>query len=301
MTRSGPDDRAMRRLPPELHERARAVVSGVAPAVTPRHAATVVLLRDAAEGHGVEAYLLRRVVTMSFAGGMYVFPGGSVDPRDEAAETRWHGAPPEEWCAPLAADVPLARALVCAAVRETFEESGVLLAGPDADRTADVASDVEHWSGEQAALLDRSASMAQVLTRNGLVLRADLLRPWAHWVTPEFEPKRFDTRFFVAALPAGQAPVHFAGESDASRWIRPVDAVEGHARGEIGMLPPTVFTLAELAEYADVDAVLAAANARDIRRVLPRVIVAGDDVLLLLPGEPGYPDQDASAAGVAGG
>jgi 8-oxo-dGTP pyrophosphatase MutT (NUDIX family) len=272
---------ALRRLPPELHERARAVASGDVAVAEPRHAATVVLLRDGA--HGVEAYLLRRVGSMAFAGGMYVFPGGSVDPRDGEAEMAWAGPPPAEWAAPLSADERLARALVAAAVRETFEESGVLLASP-------IEGNQEHWAAEQAALLDRSASMAEVLARNGLTLRADLLRPWAHWVTPELEPKRFDTRFFVAALPEGQAPVHYRGESDASEWVAPRDAVERHATGELGMLPPTVFTLAELGAYDSVAGVLAAAQRRDVKRVLPRIVVDGEDVLLLLPGDPGYPE-----------
>jgi 8-oxo-dGTP pyrophosphatase MutT (NUDIX family) len=276
-----PGPETLRRLPPELHERARAVASGGVAVAEPRHAATVVLLRDGA--NGVEAYLLRRLGTMAFAGGMYVFPGGSVDPRDGDAEIAWEGPPPEEWAAPLSASVPLARGLVAAAVRETFEESGVLLASP-------VTGDAEHWAAEQAALLDRTASMAEVLGRNGLVLRADLLRPWAHWVTPEIEPKRFDTRFFVAALPEGQAAVHFRGESDRSEWVTPRAAVERHASGELGMLPPTVFTLAELSAYGTVADVLAAATARDVKRVLPRIVVDGDDVLLLLPGDPGYPE-----------
>jgi 8-oxo-dGTP pyrophosphatase MutT (NUDIX family) len=270
-----------RRLPPELHERARAVASGGVTPVEPRHAATVVLLRDG--DAGVEAYLLRRLGSMAFAGGMYVFPGGSVDPRDGDADIAWEGPPPEEWAAPLSADVPLARGLVAAAVRETFEESGVLLASP-------VTGDPEHWAREQAALLDRSASMAEVLARNGLVLRADLLRPWAHWVTPEIEPKRFDTRFFVAALPEGQRPVHYRGESDHSEWVAPRSAIERHAAGELGMLPPTVFTLAEIGAYGTVAEVLAAGAARDVRRVLPKIVVDGDDVLLLLPGDPGYPE-----------
>lgn len=281
--------RDLRRLPPEFHDRARAVAAGSVAVVPPRDAATVVLLRDAAD-HGVEAYLLRRLAGMAFAGGRYVFPGGSVDPRDEAAATGWVGAAAAEWAAPLSAPEPLARALVCAAVRETFEEAGVLLAGRDSSHVVDVDGDTAHWRAEQAALLDRSASMAEVLARNGLVIRADLLRPWAHWVTPEIEPKRFDTRFFVAALPPGQQPVHFLGESDASEWVRPADAVERHATGEMAMLPPTVFTLAELSEYATVAEVIAAAQARDVRRVLPRIVVSGDDVVLLLPGEPGYPD-----------
>ena len=271
----------MRRLPPELLERARAVASGGVAVAEPRHAATVVLLRDGESG--VEAYLLRRVGSMAFAGGMYVFPGGSVDPRDGDADIAWEGPPPAEWAAPLSAGEPLARGLVAAAVRETFEESGVLLASP-------IAGDPEHGAREQAALLDRSASMAEVLARNGLVLRADLLRPWAHWVTPEIEPKRFDTRFFVAALPDGQEPVHYRGESDHSEWVAPRAAVERHAAGELGMLPPTVFTLAEIGAYDTVADVMAAATRRDVRRVLPRIVVSGDDVLLLVPGDPGYPE-----------
>lgn len=275
------NDDTHRRLPPELHERARAVASGGVEVAEPRHAATVVLLRDGADG--VEAYLLRRLGSMAFAGGMYVFPGGSVDPRDLDASIAWEGPAPAEWAGPLSAGERLARGLVAAAVRETFEESGVLLATP-------IAGDAEHWKAEQAALLDRSASMAEVLQRNGLVLRADLLRPWAHWVTPELEPKRFDTRFFVAALPEGQEAVHYRGESDHSEWATPRDAVERHARGEIAMLPPTVFTLAEIGAYPTVAEVMAAAATRDVKRVLPKIVVSGDDVLLLLPGDPGYPE-----------
>jgi 8-oxo-dGTP pyrophosphatase MutT (NUDIX family) len=271
----------LRRLPPELHERARAVAAGGVEVAEPRHAATVVLLRDG--DAGVEAYLLRRLGSMAFAGGMYVFPGGSVDPRDGDADIAWEGPPASEWASVLSADERLARALVAAAVRETFEESGVLLASP-------LTEAGEHWKSEQAALLDRSASMAEVLARNGLRLRADLLRPWAHWVTPEIEPKRFDTRFFVAALPEGQEPVHYRGESDHSEWTTPQRAVERHAKGEIAMLPPTVFTLAEVGAYDTVADVMAAGAARDVRRVLPKIVVDGDDVLLLLPGDPGYPE-----------
>lgn len=275
------NDAAGRRLPPEIHERARAVASGGVEVAEPRHAATVVLLRDGADG--VEAYLLRRLGSMAFAGGMYVFPGGSVDPRDGDADIAWEGPSAAEWAAVLTASEPLARSLVAAAARETFEEAGVLLASP-------ISGEREHWAREQAALLDRTASMAEVLARNGLVLRTDLLRPWAHWVTPEIEPKRFDTRFFVAALPEGQEPVHFRGESDHSEWTTPAAAIERHTAGEIAMMPPTVFTLAEIGAYGSVAEVMAAATLRDIKRVLPKIVVSGDDVLLLLPGEPGYPE-----------
>jgi 8-oxo-dGTP pyrophosphatase MutT (NUDIX family) len=275
----------LRELPPHIVARARAFAAAGELPAAPRHSATVVVLRDA-PGHGVEAYLLRRVATMSFAAGMYAFPGGSVDPRDAEADVPWAGPPPAGWAAALTADEPLARALVCAAVRETFEEAGILLAGRD---EVTVAALDDTWGTAREALLDRSASLGDLLTGKGLRVRADLLRPWAHWVTPEIEPRRFDTRFFVAALPTGQEPLHFEGESDRAEWIRPADALARQATGEIGMLPPTAFTLAELAEFGSVEEVMAAAQARDVRRVLPKIIVTADDVRLLLPGDPGYP------------
>jgi hypothetical protein len=133
-------------------------------------------------------------------------------------------------------------------------------------------------------------SFAAMLERRGLALRADLLRPWAHWITPEFEPKRFDTRFFVAALPAGQRTRDVGGEADRVTWIRPQDALDALGRGEIGMLPPTAFTLSELATYGDVASVLAAGHDRDIKPVLPKLVVGDDDeARLLLPHDEGYP------------
>src|SRR3712207_1025421 len=205
-----------RALPADLVARAREFEErGAQPAPT-RDAATVVLLRDAPE-FGVEVYLLRRVTSMSFAAGMHVFPGGSVDPRDADAEIAWAGPTAAEWSDRLGADEPLARALVCAAVRETFEESGVLLAGPSSDEVlADVSG--EDWEADRQALLDRSLAFSAMLQRRGLVLRADLFRPWNHWITPEVEPKRFDTRFFVAALPQGQTPRDVGGEADEVHW-----------------------------------------------------------------------------------
>lgn len=230
--------------------------------------------------------MLRRLASMSFAPGMYVFPGGSVDPGDAAADVPWSGPPATEWTAALSAAEPLARALLCAAVRETFEECGVLLAGPDDVLTSDVDA---AWVADRELLQSGAVSLPELLVRRDVRLRADLLRPWAHWVTPEFEPKRFDTRFFVAALPAGQVPAHFDGESDRGEWVRPLDALARQAQEQIAMLPPTAFTLAELAEFGSVADVLAAASARVVQRVLPKVVITGADVRLLLPGDEGYP------------
>src|SRR5206468_11164267 len=141
---------------------------------------------------------------------------------------------------------------------ETFEESGVLLAGPTPDRVvADTSSD--DWEVDRLALLDRSLSMAGLLRRRDLVLRADLLRPWAHWITPEVEPKRFDTRFFVAALPTGQRTREFGEEADRVEWIAPGTAVDRWKAGEMRVMPPTLITLAELAEFKTVAETLAGA------------------------------------------
>jgi len=285
---SSPYGQSFGRLPREIVEHVRALASGDITPAEPRHASTVVLLRDGASG--VEAYLLRRQKTMAFAAGMYVFPGGSVDVRDESlAADAWTGPSPREWAGLLTADERLATALVCAAVRETFEESGVVLAGSAAGEVvADTTGD--DWERDRLALLDRSLSFAALLAQRGLVLRADLLRPWSHWITPEVEPRRYDTRFFVAALPTGQRTRDVGGEADRVTWIRPADALEAFERGDLGMMPPTAFTLAELSTYDTVADILAAGDARDVQPMLPKIVLGDDEeARLLLPHDEGYP------------
>ncbi|MCW2570442.1 MAG: hydrolase [Frankiales bacterium] len=266
-------------LPPAFLERARAAQDPSFVATPPRDAATIALVRDAPAG--MEVYLLRRVLGMSFAGGMHVFPGGSVDPADATAEIGWAGPPAPAWAEQFGTSTPVARSLVCAAVRETFEESGVLLAGSEEDLLADVSSD--EWEAERVALEGRSHSLSELLARRGLVLRSDLLRPLAHWITPEVEPKRFDTRFFLARLPEGQVTRSAGTEADQRVWVRPGDAIAQ----ELTMLPPTRAVLTELASYDDVDAALAAR--RTVAPVLPKLLVEKDRLLFLLPGDAGYP------------
>ena len=177
----------------------------------PRQAATVLLLRDAAPLSGgpaeLEVYLLRRTRGMPFAGGMTAYPGGGVDPRDGDTEIAWAGPSPQEWAQAFGCDERVARELVCAAVRETFEEAGVLLAGPvDGDGVAGVVPSVsgDDWEQQRQALLSRELSLAELLAARGLAVRSDLLRPFAHWITPPNENRRYDTKFFAAALPVGQ-------------------------------------------------------------------------------------------------
>ncbi|MFJ8625938.1 NUDIX hydrolase [Kitasatospora sp. NPDC093550] len=265
-------------MPPGWPARIRAVESGVLTPPVPRPAATVVLLRDAADGP--EAYLLRRRTSMAFAAGMYAYPGGGVDPRDAEVETGWAGPPPEEWARRLGVDERTARAVVCAAVRETFEEAGVLLAGPDAGSVAAPRD----WSAERAALEAHELSFAAFLRDHGLVLRSDLLGGWARWITPEFEERRYDTWFFVAALPEGQRAALEVGEADRVAWLSPAEAVRGHREGRFGMLPPTVTVLRELSPVRTAAEALAAAADRRLEPVLGRAEVRGDRMTVRWPG-----------------
>ena len=256
--------------------------------VEPRHAATVVMVRDGADG--LEVYLLRRTASMAFAAGAFVFPGGSVDPRDEdLGDEAWVGRSPAEWATDLSCDERLARALVCAAVRETFEESGVLLAGSDGSTVVEDTSG-DDWEADRLALIDRSLSFAEFLQRRDLVVRADLLRAWTHWLTPEVESRRFDTRFFVAALPAGQRTRDVGGEADRVAWMRPDAAIAGSERGEMMLMPPTLASLRDLTAYGSVGEVLAAAAERNVTRILPKLIFdANDQLKFLLPHDADYP------------
>ncbi|WP_171064498.1 NUDIX hydrolase [Actinomadura soli] len=267
------------KLPESFRGRVEDIRAGRAEPVPARHAATVVVLRDH-ERHGLQAFLLRRVRSMEFAPGAYVFPGGGVDPRDGDADLAWSGPAPDEWGRAFNADGTLARELVCAAVRETFEETLVLLAGPTAETVVDDTRG-DDWEADRRSLLDRTQSFAGFLDRRGLVLRADLLRPWAHWITPKVEPKRYDTRFFVAGMPEGQRARDVSTEADQVSWVRPAEAAERGSTGEWMMLPPTIATLAELAEFDTVADVLAAP--REIIAYEPTAEIIDGEAYLVLP------------------
>jgi 8-oxo-dGTP pyrophosphatase MutT (NUDIX family) len=264
-------------------ERIRALARGELTPVVARPAATVLLLRDTADGGGPAVHMLRRRASMAFAAGAYAFPGGGVDPRDERP-VRWAGPPLDHWAGLLGVGPAAAQAVVCAAVRETFEESGVLLAGPDGGSVvADTTG--EDWEADRAALVAHDLAFADFLARRGLVLRADLLHPCARWITPEFEERRYDTWFFLAGLPAGQRTRDVSGEADRTAWLRPAEAVAGYERGELLMLPPTITTLRDLLPYASAAAAVAAAQDRDLTPVLARATVdATDTVVLTWPG-----------------
>ncbi|MEO6510690.1 MAG: NUDIX hydrolase [Nocardioides sp.] len=270
-------------LPPALVEQAAAYASGSLQPVEPRNAATVVLLRPSASREGPEVYLLRRQASMAFAAGMCVFPGGGVDPRDFDADVAWAGPSPMSWAGRLGTDEATARALVCAAVRETFEESGVLLAGTS---SSSVVSDTtgEDWEADRVALESRSLSFTTFLSSRGLVVRTDLLGAWSGWLTPVFEPRRYRTWFFVASLPAGQVTRDVSTESSSVTWTRAVEAAAAVDAGDLLMLPPTYLTTLEMGLFGAPADVLAAASSRGpVEMFMPEVEGSGSSASLSIP------------------
>jgi len=237
------------------------------PAETPiRPAATVMLVKDTPAG--LEVFVLRRVIGMAFAGGMTAFPGGAVDgsdhETDHAAPLRWSGPDPQWWAGQLGVTPDTARALVVAAARELFEETGVLLARPSAGVTeagSDGPDQIAAGSvtdADRIAVLDRRVPFADVLTGADLELRADLLRPWANWVTPAGHTRRYDTFFFAAALPASQRARLLTSEADLGQWRAPQALLAEYDVGAVQLMPPTLAMLTDLAGAGSVAEVMAA-------------------------------------------
>jgi 8-oxo-dGTP pyrophosphatase MutT (NUDIX family) len=209
--------------------RSEATGESVPDPLVPRPAATVMLVRDKLPGlaREIEVFLMRRHRKMDFVGGVMVFPGGGVDDRDRNAD--------------------LAEALVCAAARETFEECGVLFAGA-ADDPDLLVDDASSYREQRAALVSKELSFGEFLRAEGLMLRADLLRPWANWVTPKEErTRRYDTYFFLGALPQGQRADGDNTESEQADWISPEAALQDFSARRSFLLPPTWTQLDALA------------------------------------------------------
>jgi 8-oxo-dGTP pyrophosphatase MutT (NUDIX family) len=274
----------------ELPPAVRLSLDPAADQVRVRDASTVLLVRDVVaanspcpdrEASGVEVFAFRRVRGMAFAAGMLVFPGGSLDPQDLSERLPWRNLPPGSTATP-GAPGDLVSGVVAAAVRETFEECGVLLAVPDQGAVQEPGAvqdrgAVPGRSGPPAeltalreAMVDGRATLADVLRHSGLALDAGLLHPWARWVTPPGETRRFDTRFYLARVPAGQDALDLGGEGEAAGWLGAREALVRHAAGELPMLPPTQVALEELAQAGSVTELLA--TARPVPVVRPDVV-----------------------------
>ncbi len=224
------------------------------------------LLREGFRGTeptGLEVFVLHRVASMEFAPSVTVFPGGGVDPAD-SQELPWSGPDRQWWAAALGTDITKAAALVVAAVRELFEETGVLLADGSAPESARVA------------IAEHRSSLADVLADQRLRLQSGLLRPWANWITPEGNPRRYDTFFFLAALPDGQQAQMLTTEAESGRWARPVDLLAEHQTGTLAMMPPTLAMLMDLQRAGSVQ--WAMSQTRPVVPLTPTVLSG--------PGEP---------------
>ncbi len=233
------------------------------------------IVRDVAAG--VEVFLLRRVATMAFAPSVLVFPGGGVDVCDADPSLPWAGPSPMEWAIRMGCSELAARELVVAAVREVFEECGVLLAGSDEDY---VLGDVSgpQWRAERDALVTKATSLAQLLIRRDLVLRSDLLSVRSHWVTPAFEPRRYSTWVFAAVLPPGQVADDRTSEADMAQWSAPAEVLRGYRDGSLLMLPPTVVSMEHLAAAPSVAALVAEQPA--VLPIEPALVRVGDELVL---------------------
>lgn len=253
-----------------------------------RPAATVMLLRDA-EG-GVEVFMVRRTAAAAFAGGLYVFPGGRVDDADGAPEIAAMVSGVDDVGASTRLGVPSGGlAYWVAAIRECFEEAGLLLAHAAGGERRVPAVDEERWAVHNGDL-----SMLELCRRHDVLLDAGALRYVSHWVTPVGESRRrFDTRFFLAAAPDGQDGRHDDAELDDSRWVAPGDALDAADQGALVLMQPTAANLQLIAGCATVADALAVADAAGPPpRIEPRIRrdADGQVVGIALPADPDYDD-----------
>jgi 8-oxo-dGTP pyrophosphatase MutT (NUDIX family) len=258
----------------------------------PRHASTVVVVRDGASG--LEVFLVLRHTKSAFLGGAVVFPGGKLDPSDDDPAWGAQTTTPHPRAGMLVAayeghDAPTARALAVAACRETLEEGRILpLDAPIADAEVEAL---------RVALVASPGSLCAALTRLGRRLALDALVPWARWVTPGAEARRFDARFYLLELPAGQVGRHDEHETTMSFWGRPAEVLERFTRGEIVLAPPTTRTLELLASCPDVRAARALAMEQSLLPVCPSFQPGDEAPFLALPGDPTHEVRERRVSG----
>ena len=255
------------------------------PDVAPRAAATVMVLRPSPDGP--EVLMLKRHSQSGVLGGAYVFPGGKVDADDAAADAELLGRPYEEMAAALnegPATEDTAESLFCAALRETFEECGLLFA-------------LEQGGNQAGALRDALAkgqSWTQALRALNIRLDAGAVVPWSRWITPKASlmmNKRFDTRFFVAVVPEGQTALHDGHEATESVWVTPEDGLRRYEAGEIDLAPPQIMSLVHLGMFTSLDALMAFARSRRVGVIMPHHFKEDDVRVLCYPGDPAHPES----------
>ena len=260
-------------------------------AVPLRDAATVLILRDG--GAGLEVFMLRRNLNSDFVGGAYVFPGGAVDPEDRHLnmEPVCEGRTDADASRRLGIEAG-GLAFWVAAIRESFEEAGVLLAyDMDGLVDLDAGASSEQWAHHRQQVDSGQLTMVDLCRLEGLRLAVDGIHYFGHWITPEGAPRRYDTRFFLTAAPPNQTPLHDDHEVIANEWLRPADAIARALTGELTMMPPTLSSLKAVSRFDTVaEALAAATEITDVPTILPRVIAYEGGVRIVLPGDPSYDD-----------
>jgi 8-oxo-dGTP pyrophosphatase MutT (NUDIX family) len=242
----------------------------------PKPAATVLLVRDAPH---LEVLMVRRSSGMAFGASAWVFPGGKVAPADADESWREHAD---------GAHDPYQRSLRIAAARETFEESGLLLAVRLSDGQAPDGEACERLGRMRAEVEADSAVFLRMMREEGLRLTLDRLAPFAHWITPAFEPRRFDTHFFLAVAPERQVAHHDGREAIDHGWVSPSAVLEQRLKGETKLMFPTRLNLELLSSSANVAEAERSARARRIVTVEPELLDRDGRKILRIPAEAGY-------------
>jgi 8-oxo-dGTP pyrophosphatase MutT (NUDIX family) len=249
--------------------------------------------------------MLLRNLKSDFVGGAFVFPGGGVDPLDstDEAASRCRDLDDERASSMLGLDNGgLAYWIACA--RELFEEAGLLLATREDGVPIDMADPLvtERFAAHRRDVNDGTSRFLDVLAQEHLVLDTAAMCYFAHWITPVGPPRRYDTRFFVAAAPADQVPVHDDKELIANTWVTPTEALERHRRGEMSLILPTIKNLEAIERFSSSAALLdAARNATAVPPIEPRIVADGTGVRILLPGDAGFDDHSSAVHDVGAG
>ncbi len=260
--------------------------------LTPLPAATVTLVRDGPQG--LEVLMMKRNLQSGFVPGKYLFPGGAVDKADAANGVYARCTGLDDETASRRLGVPAhGLAYWIAAIRESFEEAGLLLARAATGQPVGHAQATE-LSRHRKAVADGELAFEALLHDAGLQLAVDELVYFSHWITPAGAPRRYDTRFFIAQAPAGQEPAHDNEETIESIWVSPRAGVERYGAGTFKMLTPTIHTLRLFAGYESAAALIDAMRALpDVPTIAPRI---GKDGRRIMPGEPGYDEAGAHEA-----
>ena len=244
-------------------------------------AATIILLRDSPPGP--EAFTMTRATSMAFSAGATVFPGGKVDPGDDVPAQFFAGTDIAFWQEALGSSLPEARSLLVAAIRETFEESGILFARPACGGSL---ADPREFEEERARIEAHELSFSEFLAKFRLVPDFSLLRPWSRWVTPVGEPRRYDTRFLLAALPSGQEAILTTGEATSVSWMTPDRAMNLFRDGATYLMPPTWAQFQRLQGFDSVASALSAAP--EIAPIEPELVAGSDPLRVRFPSDEHY-------------